>query len=228
MKGTKMNKMCLMLGVMAMTASACLATPLFSDDFTDPATSLPNWTLTTGTLADVSFNSGIVTLQPADQVAIESVQKWTTPGMYQMDFTVMKIHAIAGARRPIIAMPGGISVGFMDWGNGTSIYYKGAWVGDVPAGPWNEWLDYSIVLDGRDLQVYRNGSLELSQTMDSDPDFTTYDDISVWMPHGYFWTDGTNYAYDFVSFDNITLVPEPATLAMLTLGGLAMLRRNRK
>lgn len=226
-----MNKMCLALGMVMLAASTCWATPLFSDEFTDAATSLPNWSLTAGTLADVSFGSGAVTLTPADQVSIESVQKWTTPMSYQMDFTIMKIHAIAGALRPVVTMPGGVAIGFKDWGNGASIYYKDVWVGDVGAGVWNTWIDYSIVLDGRDLQVYHNGSLAIDQTMTSDPDFTTYDDISVWMPHGYFWTDGNgHYAYDFVSFDDITLsaVPEPVTLTMLAMGGVAMLRRSRK
>ncbi len=223
-------KLGMMLAVLCAMSAAASAGVIFSDDFTDAATSLPNWSLTSGTLADVTFSEGNVTLQPADQVGIESVQKWTTPGTYQMDYTIMKIHALAYTQRPFVYMPGGISMGFKDWGNGASVYFKGTWIGDVGAGAWNTWLNYSIVLDGRDVQVYHDGVLELNQTMTSDPDFTAYDDISAWMAHGYFWTDGTNYAYDFAAFDNITLsyTPEPATMSLLAAGTLGMLIRQKR
>jgi hypothetical protein len=45
---------------------------------------------------------------------------------------------------------------------------------------------------------------------------------------GNYATNDYGVTVDIGDFDNLTLVPEPATMSLLGLGGLAMLRRRRR
>ena len=51
---------------------------------------------------------------------------------------------------------------------------------------------------------------------------------SYMLPYTFLYAYGAGGASDFVSFRLGTLVPEPATMSLLALGGLAVLRRRRK
>lgn len=70
--------------------------------------------------------------------------------------------------------------------------------------------------------LYLNGSLVTL----SEDDFT-WDESFEWI------ADDTNYIVleqqrtDGITIDNFTVTPEPATLAILGLGGLGVLRRRR-
>lgn len=72
------------------------------------------------------------------------------------------------------------------------------------------WYNISLVLDGSRLSAYVDGVLVVTE------DSLPYD-------HGYIGiTSDDPTAY----FDDIVVIPEPATLMLLSIGGLAMLRRR--
>jgi len=77
-------------------------------------------------------------------------------------------------------------------------------------------LKFVIDLDGNTVDEYYDGALLSSHQWD-DNNHGTLGAIDL-------FANGASPIY----YDNITLVPEPATLALLGIGGLALLRRRRK
>ena len=71
--------------------------------------------------------------------------------------------------------------------------------------------------------VFYNGAQVAADTMTAAGDFAVQLDI---------WLDTINLSDnpnpgDWAAFDNIVITPEPGTISLLMLGGLALLRRRR-
>lgn len=94
----------------------------------------------------------------------------------------------------------------------------------VPA-IYNEWVPFRIQMDYNTdtFTMFYNGEQVASDTMtSSNGDFA--DQLDIWLDTINL-VDNPNPG-DWAAFDNIVITPEPGTISLLVLGGLALLRRR--
>jgi len=217
MKQVKLGMLLSVLCLMSVSASADV---IFSDDFSGD---LSQWTVN-GPSGGLPYTNGSeldfkpsVAGEPWES-SVTSVGQWTTPGLYELEVDIAQGHQEWTYEKIRVTMPGGLVMGFKDWNNGANIYYNGSLIGTVGSA-WYAWKNYKMVLDGQHVSVYVDGTLALDQEMSTAPDFTTYNQISLW----------SKFGVDVALVDKVTLsyTPEPATMSLLAAGGFLILRRRR-
>ena len=92
--------------------------------------------------------------------------------------------------------------------------FGGAATANIVYGQWVE-LKFDIDLDGNTIDEYYNGTLLSTHEWD-DTGNNTLQAIDL-------FANGASPIY----YDDITVVPEPATLSLLCLGGLALIRKRK-
>ncbi len=217
----KQVKLGMLLSVLCLMSASASADVIFSDDFSGD---LSKWTVN-GAPGGLPYTSaGVLDFKPTVagdpwESSVTSVGHWTTPGLYEMEIDIAQGHQEWSYEKIRVTMPGGLVMGFKDWNNGANIYYNGSLIGTVGSS-WYAWVNYKMVLDGQHVSVYVNGTLALDQEMSTAPDFTTYNQVSMW----------SKFGVDVALVESVTLsavVPEPATMSLLAAGGLLILRRRR-
>jgi len=113
-----------------------------------------------------------------------------------------------------------------------------------PQEPVGRWYHYAITTDSTGTRIYIDGSEEMSNSNFINNTVVAGTDLSIGVAVSIFgnapYTD-CNVGYYRGSLDDVLiysraltqseikqLVPEPATLSLLALGGLAVIRRRRK
>ncbi len=98
---------------------------------------------------------------------------------------------------------------------------------DFPGSPGNSWTTLLITVNGSTITYSLDGTAIIQDTIASQAGET---DGFVGLSYGDVFTSiATPFQSQFVIYDNlvVTQIPEPGSLALLGLGGLAMLRRRR-
>ena len=221
----QMHKRMLALMVLAgllagLSASAGIV--VFSDDFS-------------GTLDDKWYYDGNANITDG-KLVLEPVagEPWhaaattkptfsNTSNYYNLEFSTNANGGVYGQvpGQERVIMPGGLGIDFANWGSPASVSYKGTKLDGDVTGSGSESGGYrtlNMVMNGLDAAIYVNGTLGWSGTLPTAPDFSAYDRILLWGQYAV-----TTNAYEYVQMS----VPEPATLGLLALGGLALIRRRR-
>jgi hypothetical protein len=125
----------------------------------------------------------------------------------------------------------GISMGFSEWNrlycavpqgdSGINFYY-----GDSPTNTQGQWQHWTLTKNGNYLNILVNGLQVKSQQMGFTFGGTVPDTVSVYLPGIYLNLGSSGNGITSSSYDNFSITPEPATVLLLTLGGLVLRKRK--